>query len=57
MAKNAPYGDNHRHGAVKNRAQVYNSHNKRWTEIDTNTNLFIDQKADKEPFKGMRRER
>ena len=23
MAKNAPYGDNHRHGAVKNRTQVY----------------------------------
>jgi hypothetical protein len=57
MAKNAPYGDNHRHGAVKNRAQVYNPQNKRWTEIDTNTNLFIDQKADKEPFKGVRQER
>lgn len=57
MAKNKPYGDNHRHGAVKNCAHVYNPHNKRWTEIDTNTNLFIDQKADKEPFKRVRRER
>jgi len=24
MAKNAPYGDNHRYGAVKNRTPVYN---------------------------------
>lgn len=52
MAKNAPYRDNHRHGAVKNRIQVYNPHNQRWTKIDTDTKLFIDQKADKEPFKG-----
>ena len=35
MAKNAPYGDNHRHGAVKDRTQVYNPHNQRWTKIDT----------------------
>lgn len=55
MAKNAPYGDNHRHGAIKNRTQVYNLHNNRWTKIDTNTGKFIDQKADKEPFKGVRK--
>ncbi len=53
MAKNAPYGDNHRHGAVKDRLQVYNPHNQRWTKIDTNTNLFIDQKTDKKSFKGV----
>ena len=35
MAKNALYGDNHRRGAVKNRTQVYNPHNQRWTKIDT----------------------
>ena len=57
MAKNAPYGDNHRQGAVKNRTQVYNPHNQRWTKIDADTNLFIDQKADKEPFKGVRKEK
>ncbi|MBI4681123.1 MAG: hypothetical protein HY753_08000 [Nitrospirae bacterium] len=57
MATNKPYGDNYRHGAVKNRAQVCNPHNKRWTEIDTNTNLFIDQKADRKPFKRVRKER
>ena len=57
MAKNPPYGDNHRQGAVKGRAQVYNPHNQRWTKIDTNTNLFIDQKADNKPFKGVRKEK
>ncbi len=56
MAKNAPYGDNQRYGAVKNRTQVYNPHNQRWTKIDADTNLFI-QKADKEPFKGVRKEK
>jgi hypothetical protein len=57
MAKNAPYGDGHRQGAVKDRLQVYNPHNHRWTKIDTETNLFIDQKADKKPFKGVRKEK
>lgn len=57
MAKNAPYGDNHRHGTVKNRTQVYNPRNQRWTKIDTDTKLFINQKADKKPFKGMRKEK
>ena len=57
MAKNAPYGDGHRQGAVKDRLQVYNPRNHRWTKIDTNTNLFIDQKADKDPFKGVRKEK
>ncbi|MEW6067097.1 MAG: hypothetical protein AB1610_02205 [Nitrospirota bacterium] len=57
MAKNAPYGDNHRHGAVKNRTQVYNPHNDCWTKIDTDTKLFTNQKADKEPFKGVRKEK
>lgn len=52
MAKNAPYRDNHRHGAVKNRTQVYNPHNHRWTKIDKETNLFIDQKADKVAVEG-----
>lgn len=30
MAKNAPYGDNHRHGAVKDREQVHNPHNNKY---------------------------
>jgi hypothetical protein len=57
MAKNRPYGDNRRQGAVRDRIQVFNPHNNRWTKIDTNTNLFIDQKSDKEPFKGVRKEK
>jgi hypothetical protein len=57
MAKNAPFEDNHRHGAIKNRTQVYNPHNDRWTKIDANTGKFIDQKADKGPFKGVRKEK
>ncbi|MBI4689388.1 MAG: hypothetical protein HY754_03840 [Nitrospirae bacterium] len=57
MAKNAPHGDNHRHVAVKNRTQVYNPHNQRWTKIDADTNLFIDQKDAKEPSKGVRKEK
>jgi len=30
MAKNPPYGDNHRHGQVTDRSQTYNPHNDRW---------------------------
>ena len=57
MAKNAPYGDNHRQGAVRDRSQVINPHNDRFTKRDTDTGKFIDQKADKEPFKGVRKEK
>lgn len=56
MAKNSPPGDGHRHGAVRNRSQVYNPANDRWTKRDTETGRFIDQKADDEPFKGVRKE-
>ena len=57
MAKNPPVGDNQRIGAVKNRSQTYNPKNDRWTKRDTNTGRFIDQKADGEPFKGVRKEK
>lgn len=57
MAKNPPPGDGHRQGAVRDRSQVYNEHIDRWTKRDTKTGLFIDQKADGEPFKGVRREK
>lgn len=56
MAKNPPYGDNHRQGAVRDRSQVHNYHNERWVKRDTETGRFIDQKADKNPFKGVRKE-
>lgn len=57
MAKNPPYGDNHRQGAVKDRSQVHNPHNDRWVKRDTDTGRFINQKADNEPFKSVRKEK
>ena len=57
MATNPLTGDSHRKGAVRNRSQVHNSHNDRWVNRDTETGKFIDQKADKDPFKGVKRER
>jgi hypothetical protein len=57
MAKNAPPGDNQRVGAVKDRSQVHNPRNDRWTKRDSTTGQFIDQKADKAPFKGVRKEK
>lgn len=57
MAKNPPIGDGHRHGAVKQRSQVHNPKNDRWTKRDTNTGRFMDQKADDKPFKGVRKEK
>jgi len=57
MAKNPPVGDGHRIGAVKDRSQTYNPQNDRWVKRDTGTGLFIDQKADDKPFKGVRKEK
>ncbi len=56
MATNPPTGDGHRNGAVRQRSQTLNPHNNRWTKRDTDTGRFIDQKADKSPFKGVRKE-
>ena len=57
MAKNPPYEDNHRHGQVTDRSQTYNPQNDRWVKRDTTTGRFIDQKADNDPFKGVRKEK
>lgn len=57
MATNPPKGDNHRHGAVRDRSQVHNPKNDRWVKRDDDTGRFIDQKADKDPFKGVRKEK
>lgn len=54
MAKNKPYGDNSRVGAVKDRDQVYNPRIDRWVKRDGN-GRFMDQKADDKPFKGVRK--
>lgn len=57
MATNPPKGDGHRNGAVKTRSQTYNPKNDRWVKRDTDTGKFLDQKADPEPFKGVRKEK
>lgn len=56
MAKNPPTGDGHRHGAVKDRSQVYNPHNDRWTKRGPD-GKFMDQKQNNTPFKGVRKEK
>ena len=56
MTKNPPPGDGHRHGQVTDQSQTYNPHNDRWVKRDTDTERFIDQKADLNPFKGVRKE-
>lgn len=57
MAKNSPYGDNHRHGAVKKRSQVYNEHINRYVKRDSETGRFMDVKSDGKPFKEVRKEK
>lgn len=58
MAKNKPYGDNARVGAVKGRSQVYNPKTDSWVKRDTLTGRFMDVKtSDSSPFKGIRKEK
>lgn len=58
MAKNKPYGDNARVGAVKNRTQVHNPKTGLWVKRDTETGRFIDVKTSSdEPFKGITKEK
>jgi len=57
MATNKPYGDNARRGAVIDRSQTHNPKIDRWIKRDTNTGRFMDQKTDKKPFKGVRKEK
>ncbi|MEN6327581.1 MAG: hypothetical protein ABFD18_15425 [Syntrophomonas sp.] len=55
MAKNT--GQNHRHGAVKDRTQVFNPKTNTWTKKDADTGRFIDGKKDGTPFKGVTKEK
>jgi hypothetical protein len=57
MATNPPTGDGHRNGPVRGRSQVYNPVIDRWVKRDADTGRFMDQKADREPFKGVRKEK
>lgn len=56
MATNPPPGPGRR-GAVRDRSQVYNPANDKWTKRDTETGRFMDQKKDGTPFKGVRKEK
>lgn len=53
MAINPPKGPG-RVGAVKDRDQVFNPKNDRWTKRN-DEGKFIDQKHDGKPFKGVRK--
>lgn len=55
MAKNKEVGDNRRVGAVKRRSQIKNKLTGTWTKRDDKTGKFLDVKADKKPFKGVRK--
>ena len=57
MAKNKPYGDNRRKGAIKGRSQVRNPKTKRYVKRDTGTGRFLNVKSDRKKFKGVRREK
>ena len=58
MAKNKPYGDNARVGAVKDRTQVQNPKTGLWTKRDGKPGRFIDVKTSSDkPFKGVIKEK
>ena len=57
MAKNKPAGDDARVGAVKERSQVLNPKTGKFVKRDSATGEFMDQKADDQPFKGVRKEK
>ncbi|MDM1072035.1 hypothetical protein HX001_05945 [Empedobacter brevis] len=57
MATNRTSGDNRRHGAVKQRSQVFNPKTEQWVKRDVNTGKFMDVKQDGTPFKGVRKEK
>lgn len=56
MAKNGLKG-NGRKGAVKSRSQFRNPLHKFFIKRNTKTGKIVDVKADKKPFKGVRKEK
>lgn len=58
MAKNNPYGDNHRHGAVKNRSQFYNPKTGLYYKRNLDTGRIMDVKtSSSSKFKGVKKEK
>jgi hypothetical protein len=56
MATNPPKGDGHRNGAVRERSQTQTPSGN-WVKRNTENGRFMDVKVDKEPFKGVRKEK
>ncbi len=58
MSTNKPPPDGHRVGAVKKRLQIETQAmgEKHFTKRNANTGRFMQQKADKGKFKGVRKE-
>lgn len=54
MAKNKPYGDNARKGAVKNRSQVLNPKTGLYVKRNEGNGQFMDVKTTGGKFKGVR---
>ncbi|WP_422351505.1 hypothetical protein [Flagellimonas sp.] len=57
MAKNKPFGDNSRKGAVRKRSQVLNPKTKLYVKRDSDTGKFMDVKTTGGKFKGVRKEK
>ncbi len=57
MATNPPKSDNHRNGAVRDRSQVKNDKIGRRIKRDRSNGMFISQKDDGKPYKGVTREK
>lgn len=55
LAKNTGHG--FRRGAVRDRSQVHNPKTDTWVKRNDDTGQFMDGKADREPFKGVRKEK
>lgn len=57
MAKNKPYGDKKRVGAVIDRSQTKHSNGKLFIKRDSETGKFMDVKTSGGKFKGVRMEK
>lgn len=53
MAKNKPYGDNARIGAVRSRSQTLHSNGELYIKRDRSTGRFMDVKTSGGKFKGV----
>lgn len=57
MAKNKPFGDNARVGAVRRRTQTFNGKTGLFVKRDKETGRFIDVKTTGGKFKGVTKEK